>query len=267
MVPVFDGHNDTLLDLIFQGPQRSFFEETHIGHIDLPRAKKGNFIGGFFALFVPALIARQEKRFVSTDKRNYDPLDQKDALDYTLELMALAYRLERESNGQIRICLNKNDILDAIQANALAIYLHIEGAEAIDSNFNALEILYQAGLRSLGPVWSRPNIFGEGAPAEPAGSPDIGNGLTDYGINLIKSCDDLGILIDLSHLNEAGFWDVLKTSQQRPMATHSNAHSISPTPRNLTDKQLQAMAERNGIVGLNFHSPFLRDDLGRNPDF
>ena len=121
-----------------------------------------------------------------------------------------------------------------------------------------------AGLRSLGPVWSRPNAFGHGVPFRCPSSPDTGPGLTDLGKALIGACNRLRILIDLSHLNERGFWDVAAISNAPLVATHSNAHAISPHSRNLTDKQLAAVRESGGLVGVNFATSFLRPDGGRD---
>ena len=142
----------------------------------------------------------------------------------------------------------------------LATVLHIEGAEAIDPNFEFLDVLVEAGLRSLGPVWSRPNAFGHGVPFRCPSSPDTGPGLTDLGKELIGACNRLGILIDLSHLNERGFWDVAAISNAPLVATHSNAHALSPHSRNLIDSQLAAIRETGGIVGVNFATSFLRRD-------
>jgi membrane dipeptidase len=123
-----------------------------------------------------------------------------------------------------------------------------------------LEVLHSAGLRSIGPVWSRPTIFGEGVPFSFPSTPDIGSGLTELGIALVKRCNELNIMIDLSHLNEAGFWDVARHSNAPLVATHSNVHSITQHSRNLTDKQLRAIADSDGMVGLNFAAAFLRED-------
>lgn len=116
------------------------------------------------------------------------------------------------------------------------------------------------GLRSLGPVWSRPTAFGHGVPLAFPGKPDTGPGLTDKGKELIRRCNQLGILIDLSHLNEAGFNDVAALSQAPLVATHSNAHALCHSPRNLTDRQLHQIRESGGMVGLNFATIFLNSD-------
>jgi membrane dipeptidase len=155
------------------------------------------------------------------------------------------------------------DLTTCLNRGIFAIIFHIEGAEAIDPNLDMLYVLYQAGLRSLGPVWSRPNIFGYGVPFSFPNSPDIGTGLTDAGRNLVQTCNQLGILIDLSHLNEKGFWDIAQLTTAPLVATHSGAHTLCASPRNLIDKQLDAVKESGGLVGVNFHVGFLRPD-GKN---
>ncbi|OJS46220.1 hypothetical protein BK400_35170 [Escherichia coli] len=146
-----------------------------------------------------------------------------------------------------------------------AIY-HFEGAEMIDANLNNLEMFYQAGLRSIGPVWSLPHIFAEGVPFQFPKSPDTGPGLTDAGKALVKACNQLGIMIDLSHMNEKGFWDIAALSDAPLVATHSNVHALCRSTRNLTDKQLDAIKESDGMVGLNFAVSFLREDSHNEPN-
>jgi membrane dipeptidase len=142
---------------------------------------------------------------------------------------------------------------------------HIEGAEAIDPELEALEVLYQAGLRSLGIVWSRPNLFATGVPFAFPQSPDVGPGLTAAGKALVRACNELGVLLDLSHLNEKGFWDVAKLSAAPLVATHSGAHALCASARNLTDSQLDAVRDTGGVVGVNFHVGFLRADGRTDP--
>ncbi|MDQ6601836.1 MAG: membrane dipeptidase, partial [Chloroflexota bacterium] len=140
-----------------------------------------------------------------------------------------------------------------------------EGAEAIDEELNALEVYYRAGLRSIGPVWSRPNIFAEGVPFTFGQTPDTGPGLTDAGKRLVRACNRLGVMLDLSHLNEKGFWDIAALTDAPLVATHSNAHALSASPRNLTDKQLAAIKESDGIVGVNYNVGFLTADGNNDP--
>ena len=179
---------------------------------------------------------------------------------------SLLLRIERESEGRVRICRTVGDIRLAMEQGVLAPVIHIEGAEAIDPDFEALDVLHAAGLRSLGPVWSRPNAFGHGVPFLCPSSPDTGPGLTDLGKALVRACNRLRILVDLSHLNERGFWDVAAISDAPLVATHSNAHALSPHSRNLTDKQLAAIRATGGMVGVNFAVSFLRPDGRHDTD-
>jgi membrane dipeptidase len=142
----------------------------------------------------------------------------------------------------------------------------MEGCEPIDPELSGLETFHAAGLRSLGPVWSRNNIFGHGVPFAYPTSPDTGPGLTEAGVRLVKECNRLGIMIDLAHITEKGFWDVAKLSDQPLVVSHSNVHAITPVARNLTDRQLDAVRESNGLVGLNFAVGMLRPDGRENAD-
>ncbi|WP_114007784.1 dipeptidase [Cohaesibacter intestini] len=260
LIPVFDGHNDTLLQLTEaerKGAPISFMDGDESLHIDWHKAGAGAFAGGFFAMFVPPVKEGDQALELH---EMLAPVEQTYALDYTMHLASSAFRLEKESGGSVRICRSAADIRKAMSDGVIAMLLHIEGAEAIDPDFHALEVLYGAGLRSIGPVWSRANIFATGVPFDFPGSPDQGPGLTDKGRELVRRCNQMGIMLDLSHLNEAGFWDIQKLSSAPLVATHSNVHALSHTPRNLTDKQLDAIAESKGVVGLNYAVGFLRED-------
>ncbi|MDQ6694279.1 MAG: dipeptidase, partial [Chloroflexota bacterium] len=175
----------------------------------------------------------------------------------TLEMAALLFRLQAASEGRLKVVRTASELESCISSGVMSAIMHCEGAEAIDPAFDALEVLYQAGLRSLGPVWSRANIFGEGVPFRNP-SPDTGPGLTALGRDLVRACNRLRIMIDLSHMNEKSFWDVAALSDAPLVATHSNAHALCPTSRNLTDRQLDAIKESDGMVGVNFGVHFLR---------
>jgi membrane dipeptidase len=244
---------------------RAFLEGDTKGQLDLPMARQGRFVGGLFAIFVPSRDGANGPNDETASQRISSAALSAPAVELApaqgaVLMVSLLLRIERESKGRVRICRNVNDIQQALKDDVLAAVLHIEGAEAIDTNFEVLDVLYEAGLRSLGPVWSRPNAFGHGVPFRCPSSPDTGPGLTDLGKELIGACNRLGILIDLSHLNERGFWDVAAISNAPLVATHSNAHALSPHSRNLIDSQLAAIRETGGIVGVNFATSFLRRD-------
>ena len=274
-IPIFDGHNDALLRLYRRGGAdgpRAFLDGEAKGHLDLPKALEGGFAGGLFAVFVPSPgKAGSSTGDASSSVSGSDPpvaqiVELGAAQSIVFNMFSLLLRIERESQGRVRVCRSVRDIRRCMNDGVLAPVLHIEGAEAIDPNFEILDVLYAAGLRSLGPVWSRPNAFGHGVPFVCPSSPDTGPGLTDLGKELIRQCNRLRILIDLSHINERGFWDVAAISNAPLVATHSNAHALSPHSRNLTDKQLAAIRETGGMVGVNFATSFLRPDGARDAD-
>ena len=268
--PIFDGHNDTLLRFIQDDgiTYRDFFRELDSGHIDLVRARRGGFAGGFFAVYVPNPERRIAPDSMPDLSKPYAPA----AVEFTysqsvaLRMMADLFKLEAESDGAVKIVRSADELQTCIDSGVFAAILHFEGAEAIDEDLNALEVFYQAGLRSLGIVWSRPTIFAHGVPIAFPSTPDTGPGLTDAGKRLVRRCNELGILLDLSHLNEKGFWDVAALSDAPLVATHSNVHALCPISRNLTDRQLDAIKASDGMVGLNFATGFLREDGGWDTD-
>ncbi len=269
---IFDGHNDVVLDLYgWPGERRSFFERGASGHLDLPRAREGGLAGGFFAIWIPPDPAARRPDLRAPAGHEDDqstlppPVGQAFALRMAMSLMATLFRLEAESSGELRFVRDLAELRSTLESGAIAAILHLEGAEAIDPELNALEVLHRAGLRSLGLVWSRPNAFGEGVPFAFPGGPDTGPGLTAAGRELVRACNRLGIMLDLSHLNEKGFWDVAELSDAPLVATHSNAHALTATPRNLTDAQLDAIKASGGVVGVNYAVQFTRPDGAKEP--
>ncbi|WP_196259257.1 dipeptidase [Pelagibacterium limicola] len=259
--PVFDGHNDTLLRLFdadLKKQPADFFAGIDTFHIDMPKAKKGRFAGGLFAMFTTN--PEGESGALAGKPVMGAPIKRARAEHYTFGMMDKGDALVADSKGAIRLCKTATEIRTAMADGAMAMVYHIEGAEVIDTGLEALDTLYARGLRSVGIVWSRNNAFGYGVPFSFPGDPDYGEGLTRAGFDLVRACNRLGLMIDLSHLNEKGFWDVARTSDKPLVASHSNVHALSASPRNLTDRQLDAIAESRGLVGLNFACGFLRPD-------
>ncbi|PLR42792.1 peptidase [Chimaeribacter arupi] len=259
-LPVFDGHNDLLLSLWLhhdEHPGRAFVEGPLKGHLDLPRARLGGFAGGLFAVFVPpADYAAQMKPAIADAP--HDPLG------ITRRQIAILHQIEAESAGQARLCRSVQEIEQCIGQGVLAMVLHIEGAEALDDELALLDEFYDAGVRSIGPFWNLPNQFGVGISGGFPGSPDSGDGLTPAGKALLRACNRKRIMIDVSHMNEKAFWQTADISDAPLVATHSNAHALCAQPRNLTDKQLAAIRDSDGLVGVNFGNAFLREDGKRD---
>lgn len=265
MIPVFDGHNDFLLRLLRDPARR---EEIWLtgegeGHLDLPRMKAGGFVGGFFAIYIPSPMPHDAPDF--EEMMNHppyhlplpDPVPLEDAVPVALAMAGHLMWMER--TGTLQICRSVADIRAAMAAGKIAAVMHMEGAEAIGPDLDALHVWHAAGLRSLGPVWSRPTAFGHGVPFAFPSGPDTGDGLTAAGKDLVRECNALKIMLDLSHLNEAGFNDVSALSDAPLVATHSNAHAITPSARNLTDRQLGVIRDSGGMVGLNYATVFLAE--------
>lgn len=270
MIPVFDGHNDTVL-LHLEKPDRDFFERHDDGHIDLPRAKEGGLFGGFFAVFPPSPASPGlEKSYVKADgskvQLTVGALDPAAAVVSTNAMVSQLLRWDADEQGRFTLVRTVSDIEACLENGSMAAIMHFEGAEAIGPDLAALDVYHAAGLRSLGIVWSRANLFGNGVPFRFPSSPDVGPGLTAHGMQLVRRCNELGIMVDLSHITERGFWDVANISSAPLVATHSNAHAVCPSTRNLTDEQLDAVAASKGVVGLNFHVGFLDPEGGNGTD-
>ena len=266
MLPVFDGHNDALTnkDHADVGTGRSG------GHLDVPRMREGGVRGAIFAIFTSG--ADEDVPWTRVPRDD-------DVLEFELAAevphneaaafaTAAAGRLTAlERAGHVRIARTAADLDAARDDDGPPIgVLHLEGAEAIDPDLESLDLWYEAGLRSLGPVWSRPNRFANGVPFIWPSTPDTGPGLTSAGQALVRRCAELGILVDLSHLNEAGFWDIEKAQLGPLVASHSGVHALCPASRNLTDRQLDAIGATGGLVGIIYGTPFLREDFADDAD-
>jgi len=274
--PIFDGHNDTVLSMIKTG--RSFFERSETGHIDLPRAREGGLGGGFFAVYIPdpappAEDVRSRTATLESSMNRYadestwpEPMSLEYAASQAVELLGRLLHVIETSEGQVAAVRTAAELQTCLDRGTFAMLLHFEGAEPLDPDGRALETFYAAGVRSVGLTHSRRNRYATGVPFKFPSSPDTGPGLTDLGRALVRQLNARRVMIDLSHINEKGFWDVAKISRAPLVCTHSNAHTLSASARNLTDRQMDAIKDSGGIAGLNFHVGFLREDGGRSTD-
>jgi membrane dipeptidase len=270
-IPFIDGHNDVLLALHLAGDgARPFLARRSEGHLDLARAREGGFAAGFFAVFVlPEAEEERTATKIPDRKPPYAvPLAGPVPTEYARrEAGAIVDLLdELAAGGEVRVARSTADVQTALDGGPLAAILHFEGAEPIEPELGNLLDFYERGLRSIGLVWSRPNAFAEGVPFRFPSTPDLGDGLTAAGRRLVTECNSLGILIDLAHLNERGYWDVAELSQAPLVASHSNAHALSPNSRNLTDAQLDEIGRSGGIVGITYHAGMLAEIGGVDPD-
>ncbi|HEX2621145.1 MAG TPA: dipeptidase, partial [Phototrophicaceae bacterium] len=244
------------------GKHHTFFEASSIGQLDLPRARQGDLAGGLFAIFTPPPPDSPELdpyyglSFTDTgySLAPRSPIEQPYAQTYTDAVLDFACHLESESDGAVKIVRTFAGLEACFLQQMFAMVLHLEGAEAIKPDLSNLDHYYQRGVRSLGLVWSRPNAFGHGVPFAFPQSPDTGQGLTDAGSALVRACNDAGIMIDLAHLNENGFFDVAKISTAPLVVTHADVYAICPSTRNLTDREIDAVGASGGVIGINFEA-------------
>ena len=230
--------------------------------ITVPSARAGGLAAGLFAVLPPTGDIEVVRTPGGYEVPYAPSVEWAEAARTVGALGARLQRLLRAANGAIRLVRDVTDLDACLAGEALGVIFHMEGAEPIDPDLDALEVWYAAGLRSLGPVWSRANAFGHGVPFRFPSSPDTGPGLTDAGVRLVRRCAELGIAVDLSHLNAAGFWDVVRVLDGPLIASHSGVHALCASSRNLTDDQLDAV----DLVGINFHTGSLRADGADDAD-
>lgn len=227
---VVDLHCDTLLDL--QAGRRAFAARSSQGHIDLPRLSEGGVDVQVFAVYVaPPMAHRGPQR--------------------ARELIE-AFKAAMKANASHIVHVTTAAELDRAQRGGkIAAVLSIENGDALGGDIRALDVLYGQGVRMLGLTWNPSNALGDGALGRQHG------GLTEFGRAVLRRMEELGIVVDVSHLSEAAFWDAMRATRGPVIASHSNAAALHMHPRNLTDRQLRAIAERGGVVGVNFYAGFL----------
>jgi membrane dipeptidase len=137
--------------------------------------------------------------------------------------------------------------------------LSFEGVDALQNDIHLLRIFYELGVRGVGLTWSRRNHVADGAFFKPVTEGQKG-GLTRFGVEVIEAAEALGMFIDVSHLNDEGFWDVMKFAKKPVIASHSNCRALVGSMRNLTDQQIEALAEKDGVIGMNAASAFVGND-------
>jgi len=168
-----------------------------------------------------------------------------------IKIIELIHNEIEESLDLFTLIKKSRDFEEIKNNNKIGFLLGLEGAESIEQDLSLLNKYYKLGLRSIGITHNFKNKFAYGCGEVPA------KGLTNLGKNLVEELNNLNILVDLSHISESSFWDVLELIEKPPIATHSNAKALCNHPRNLSDNQIEAMAEKKGVIGLNFFSLFI----------
>jgi membrane dipeptidase len=232
---VIDGHADT--------PQRfldgwDFTAPLGTGMLNLESARQGGLAAQFFALWVDP-----EEHPLGTHAARAQAL-----LDATVEQV-------RRHPDELAFCTIPSEILDAREQGKFAMLLAIEGGHAIENSLEKLRSFHRQGVRYMTLTWSFHNDW-----ADSSGEPPRHHGLTDFGRDVIREMNRLGMMIDVSHVSDETFWHVIETTGAPIAATHSNARALTNVPRNLTDDQIKAIAQNGGIVMVNFYPGFLSID-------
>ncbi len=173
------------------------------------------------------------------------------ALRRALELIDLFHREIGENANEIAIARNLREIKYTLSKGKIAAILSIEGGEALEGSIGVLRIFYKLGVRCLTITWNERNELGNGVFGGKGG-------LTPFGVEVIEEMNRLGMIVDVSHLNEEGFWEVLSLSKRPVIASHSNCRALYEHPRNLSDEQIRALAKKGGVMGITFVPEFLR---------
>ncbi len=232
---IVDGHCDTILEIM--NHKRNLEKKSTTGHLDIPRMKEGGINVQFFAVFIEDI---------------YKP-DR--SLKRTLQLIDCFYKEIERNRDDISLVINYNQIKEVNKAGKIAAILSIEGGEALEGDLGVLRVLYRLGVRLLTLTWNQRNRIADGM-----GESRTGSGLTEFGLKVIDEMNDLGMLIDVSHLSETGFWDVIKRSKTPIVVSHSNCYALCPHLRNLKDEQIKALADKDGVIGITFVPDFLTQE-------
>ncbi|HHU76138.1 MAG TPA: membrane dipeptidase [Firmicutes bacterium] len=240
---VFDAHCDTVGYFTGEKGSYHFLEINERAHVDLPRLKAGGVKAQVFALFI-------EPHFKPNE-----------ALKRCLYLLDAYHRVVKECPQELATVGNYAQLHEMAGTDKIAAILLVEGGEVLQGNLEVLGRLNRLGIRGLGLTWNTENQI-SGAAMEGAAS----RGLTRFGREIVREMNRLGMIIDLAHISRRGFYDVLDVSRVPVIVSHANVAAICDHPRNLTDQQMRALRENNGVLGISFYPPFIshqKADLAR----
>jgi len=244
-------HKDAIVvDTHLDAPDQLFKKFTDVAqkgatdHFDIPRARDGGLTAPFFSIYVPAGLADHG------------------AAHHALELIDITHRVVDAHPKDLTLAVSVADIRAAKQANKIGILMGIEGGHAIEDSLGVLREMYRAGVRYMTLTHTNTNHWADssGPFYEPDFDPKksaVHNGLTDFGREVVKEMNRLGMIVDISHVSDATIADVLKISRAPVMASHSSCRALSNMPRNLTDDQIKQIAGKGGVVMINVGSGFL----------
>lgn len=214
--------------------------------VDFERLKKSDAYAQFFAIFMlTESIFNYIKRPVISD-------------DEYIESLLDQIKRGIEKVDYVKICKSYDEFLQNKSQNIISAFLTLEDGRSVNGDLKRLDHFYEKGIRLITLTWNNENCIG----FPNSKDPDIMNkGLKPFGIELIEHMNKLGVIIDVSHLSDGGFYDVAKYSKKPFTASHSNSRILSPHTRNMTDDMIRVLADKGGIMGLNLGPEFLNEDI------
>ena len=227
-----DSHIDTIQRVLVMGEDLG--KRHDVGHVDIPRLREGGVHAPFFAFWVPVFF-----RSAEAVRRT---LDLRDAMQWVLDT----------HKDQIELATTAADIERIVKARKIAAFLTIEGGHAIDDDLRVLRMYHQLGIRSMTLTHARNNNWADSANDTPAH-----NGLTDFGKEVVREMNRLGMLVDLAHVSDKTFYDALSVSTKPVIVSHSSMRAIANVSRNVSDEMLRALARNGGVIGINFGMGFI----------
>lgn len=236
-----DTHNDFIWKVFDKGADLG--KRNSNTQSDIPRFKEGGLDVQVFAVWIPMNQLKKSFNFV---------VSQIDRLK----------NFETEYFSELEFAKTYDDIIRITNEKKICGLIGIEGGTAIGNNLDNINTFFDSGVRYIGLTWNNSNLISSSA--RDAVERGKGGGLTDFGLQVIKRMNETGMLVDVSHLSEAGFWDVIENTTSPVVASHSNCYSINPHFRNLTDEQIKAIAKNGGYIGINFYDKFLDKDADKN---
>lgn len=230
---ILDIHADIFSDVFIKklNGEKNILKKYHLNKFNY-----GGICGGVFAFWQPPEIK---------DYYNYYGLQ---------KMMKFADEEIELSKDFFKIAKNYNEFIDGLNQKKITAMMHLEGAKGLEDNLDSLKNIYDFGIRTLSLTWNEENKFATGIKGNEE------NGLKSMGINLIKECESLGIIIDVSHANDNTFYDIYNHSTKPIIATHSNVRKLCNSKRNLKDEQIKLIKETNGIVGINSYISFINEN-------
>ncbi len=244
---LIDMHCDTIFELFRRGNMD--LERNELG-VDLHKLKQADSMAQFFACFINMRRFQGEDRF----SKGYQ---------YVLDMIVFAKNQIGKYPEEITLVKSYEELLKCESLGKIAAFLTVEEGGVVEGDLNRLDCLYEEGIRLMTLLWNEENCMGY--PNSLDGEV-MKKGLKPFGIETVERMNELGMIIDVSHMSDGGFWDVLRYSKKPVVASHSNARVLSNHPRNLTDEMIRALAEKGGVAGLNLYPYFINESGMANID-